>query len=122
MEDFSLEVINSKIWPKDLFDLFIAQLKKDFEGANCDSVFSQNLIPNYNEILLIIEQELTKISKTKPSKINAVLYRIDISEQQIQNKKSEHPNENFYLIISELIIKRTLQKVVIKEYYKKKSG
>jgi hypothetical protein len=46
-----------------------------------------------------------------------LLYRIDISEAQLKRYLSEL-NEPYFSVIAELIIKRVLQKVVIRQYYK----
>jgi hypothetical protein len=47
-----------------------------------------------------------------------LLYRVDISEVQLKKYLNEATNENHLSAIAELVIKRVLQKVVIKQYYK----
>jgi hypothetical protein len=47
-----------------------------------------------------------------------LLNRIDISEAQLHRYLFEHQNENRLSTIAELIIKRVLQKVVIKQHFK----
>jgi len=47
-----------------------------------------------------------------------LLYRIDISETQLKRYLTENINEPYFKVIAELIIKRVLQKVVTKQYYK----
>jgi hypothetical protein len=47
-----------------------------------------------------------------------LLYRVDISEAHLKKYLNEANNENHLSTIAELIIKRVLQKVVIKQYYK----
>jgi hypothetical protein len=47
-----------------------------------------------------------------------LLYRVDISEAQLKRYLSEAKNESYFNVIAELIIKRVLQKVVVKQYYK----
>jgi hypothetical protein len=51
-----------------------------------------------------------------------LLYRIDISEGQLKKYLNENQNENHLITIADLIIKRVLQKVVIKQYYKRKEN
>jgi hypothetical protein len=47
-----------------------------------------------------------------------LLYRVDISEAQLKRYLTESPAEDTLVTIAELIIKRVLQKVVIRKYYK----
>ena len=47
-----------------------------------------------------------------------LLYRIDISEAQLKRYLLENKSDNYFNVIAELIIKRVLQKVVIKQFYK----
>jgi hypothetical protein len=49
-----------------------------------------------------------------------LLYRIDISEAQLKRYLNENKNESYFNVIAELIIKRVLQKVVIRQHYKNK--
>lgn len=49
-----------------------------------------------------------------------LLNRIDISEAQLRRYLTESGTENYFLLNAELIIKRVLQKVVVKQYYDKK--
>jgi len=47
-----------------------------------------------------------------------LLNRIDISEAQLKKYLNENRNEDRFNVIAELIIKRVLQKVVIRQHYK----
>jgi hypothetical protein len=51
-----------------------------------------------------------------------LLYLIDISEAQLKKYLTENKKETHFNVIAELIIKRVLQKVVIKQYYKSKEN
>jgi hypothetical protein len=104
----------------DLLPLFIKQLTKDFDAANFDTEFILNIEKNSHQIQSIVEEELNKKENQVKSKLNNLLYRIDISELEIKKLCSKKPRSNFNEILSELIIKRILQKVVFKEFYKKK--
>ena len=48
-----------------------------------------------------------------------LLYRIDITELQIKNAALKNPELHLQFLLAELIIKRILQKVVLKELYSK---
>ncbi|MCA0431075.1 MAG: hypothetical protein LCH32_11315 [Bacteroidetes bacterium] len=92
-----------------LFELFKKQILKDFEmaGIQLDEV----LLPNFNDLVLKLKNLLLK------NKFEALLYRIDISEEQIKNYCSKNEID-FLTAVSELIIKRELQKVIFKINYK----
>ena len=104
----------------DLFEKFKIQLQKDFEGAGLNGDFANALQQDYNVILEMIEVEVEKINKLAVSKLTGLLYRVDISELQIKRLSSERPDNSMNEIISELILKRELQKIIIKEHFKTK--
>ena len=112
--------LNTGISKPDLFEKFKIQLKKDFENCGLDSEFTANLIPDYDFIFNLVNLEVEKINKSKSNKLNELLYRIDISEMQIKKAFAANSNITLNEIISDLIIKRELQKIVIKEHYKSK--
>lgn len=110
--------INQGISKPDLFEKFKQQLQKDFESCGVNGEFSVSLTANYDSIHAILVRELSQVSKSTNSKINELLYRIDISEQQLKKLSKLKPDEDLNSIMAELIIKRVLQKIVYKEYFK----
>lgn len=112
--------LNTGISKPDLFAKFKLQLQKDFENCGLDGKFAATLIPDYDVIFNHVILEVEKINKIHSGKLNELLYRVDISEQQIKKAFNLNSNVTLNEIISELIIKRELQKIVIKEHYKNK--
>ena len=112
--------INTGISKPDLFGKFKLQLQKDFEGAGLNGDFANDLTPDYNSILKVVESEIEKINKLAVSKLTGLLYRIDISEIQIKKLSEEKKESSMNEIISELILKRELQKIIIKEHFRSK--
>jgi hypothetical protein len=115
----TLTNIEDQFSSKDLFDAFKIQLARDFEQGNFPADFVVALEPDYFSILKKIATELQRNEKRTDSGLMPLLYRIDISEAQLEKYLREHQNENHLEVIAGLIIKRVLQKVVIKKYYKK---
>jgi len=111
--------VNEQLSRKDLFDAFTMQLAKDFEQSNFQAEFVKALEPDYTSIHEKLVRELQRSEKRADSNLMQLLYRIDISEAQLKKYLNEHRSENHLITIAELIIKRVLQKVVIKHYYKK---
>jgi thymidylate kinase len=114
----NLPDIKNQLSTKELFDAFKTQLAKDFEQSNFPFDFVTTLEPNYNSIHEKIANELQRNEKKIGFTIMPLLYRVDISEAQLKKYLTEHSSENHFHVIAELIIKRVLQKVVTKHYYK----
>jgi len=109
--------VNAQLTRKDLFDAFKAQLAKDFVQSNFSADFVEALEPDYVRIHVEIVKELQRSEKKADADLMRLLYRVDISETQLKRYLDEQPNQNHLITIAELIIKRILQKVVIRRYY-----
>lgn len=113
-----LQNIKNQLSSKDLFNAFKMQLIKDFEQSNFSADFVKALEPSYISIQKKIAFELQRNEKKSDLNLMQLLYRIDISETQLKKYLNENKNETYFNVIAELIIKRILQKVVTKQYYK----
>ena len=116
MEDLSQ--FNVQLTRKDLFEAFKTQLAKDFVQSNFSADFVAALMPDYESIHEKILFELQRSTKKADADLMRLLYRVDISETQLKRYLDEKPNQDHLITIGELIIKRVLQKVVIRQYYK----
>ena len=101
-----------------LFEIFKQQLAKDFEQSNFPFDFIQSLKPDYDSLVSTIVGQLMQTEKRSDVSLMNLLYRIDISESQLNSYLSRDKSRTTIEVIGELIIKRVLQKVVIKQYYK----
>lgn len=122
-EDVKMDALNhvpdikNQLSSQELFDTFKTQLQKDFKQSNSPDEFIESLRPNYTQILETIAKQLQH-ETISTSTLMSLLYRIDISEAQLKRYLQENQNKNYFDVVAELIIKRVLQKVVIKRYYK----
>lgn len=114
--------INDQLNSGDLFNAFKVQLAKDFVQSNFSADFVETLEPAYDLLLQKIATELQRTEKRTDTTFMQLLNRIDISEAQLKRYLGESGTENYFLVLAELIIKRVLQKVVVKQYYKNKEG
>jgi len=112
-----LATISDQLSSQDLFDAFKTQLIKDFKQSNFPTDFLEALEPDYSSIHGKISSELQRNQKTDLN-LMPLLYRIDISEAQLKRYLNENKDEDYFNVIAELIIKRVLQKIVIKRFYK----
>ena len=101
----------------DLLEKVVEQLKKDFNWFSFDITFKggqespyQEL---YNQILPLIEELLND----DYPKLMAMLYRIDLEEDFLNRKLKENSHSDTDEVITDLILKRELQKVIIREMY-----
>jgi uncharacterized membrane-anchored protein YhcB (DUF1043 family) len=114
----NLPNLTNQLSSKELFDDFKKQLVKDFDQSNFPSDFVEALEPDYSSMHEKIAFELQRNEKKSDFNLMNLLYRIDISEAQLKKYLSGDKDGNHFNVIAELIIKRILQKVVIKRYYK----
>ena len=103
---------------QDLLEKVVAQIQKDFDWFNLEVKFTNNLELSayqelYEQILPLIEEMLND----DYIKLMSILYRIDIDEDFLNRKLKEIPNADTDEVIADLIIKRELQKVIIKHIY-----
>ena len=95
-----------------------AQIIKDFEMFGMEVKFSGNAYNAYEELFDQIEPHIKKMVDSNRQKFLGILYRIDLSDEQIQKAVNSNSSEPFSVIVTDLIIKRELQKVVIRNHYK----
>ncbi len=99
------------------FEKFKQQTYKDFELAGVlehlpylDTTTLQDLQQEFYQSVLRLENVHT---------LKNLLYRIDITELQIKQAAQKEPELPLQQIIAQLMIKRILQKVILKELYSK---
>lgn len=101
---------------EDLFSLFKKQLKKDFETSGVEAGFADNLLPEWFSLKEVIGRALKPVMKSG-LQLAPLLYRIDINEGEIQHYQAMKSDLSPEEIMAELIIKRILQKVVLKKKF-----
>ena len=101
----------------DLFEKFKAQVYKDFELAGALDYLP---IIESNDLGQLQQQFHNSILKLEMSNaLKNLLYRIDITELQIKQASHKNTQTPLQQLLAELMIKRILQKVVLKELYSK---
>ena len=103
---------------QDIFKAFEMQLRKDFESAACALPDDFVLEKTYDLLLKQITRQVKQLSTG--NYLQSLLYRIDVSEAQIKKQTQSNANSDFEEIVAELIIKRILQKVILKIHFSRK--
>ena len=95
------------------------QIIKDFDMFGLEVKFSGNAYNAYEELFDQVQPHIDQLIHSNQQKFMGILYRIDLSDVQIKKAVQENSSEPFSEIVTDLIIKRELQKVVIRNHYKK---
>lgn len=111
--------INTHFLKQNLFELFKEQLIKDFESSGISVDFAVNLPADFNALKSLITQQIQYLEQYQSNRIPILLYRIDITEAQIKKYSHLQPELSYQALLSELIIKRILQKIILKKTYSK---
>lgn len=112
------EALELNISQEYLLMKFLEQLRKDFDACAVGTFFEELKAPvNFTEIVCAVSNALSVIEKQGFSGYQQLLYRIDVSEKQIAHISVMENKNN---AIAELIIKRILQKVILKIQFSKK--
>lgn len=98
-----------------LFDKFKRQTYKDFELSGVLEYLPNMTDHHFNYLKNEFYQSILKLELSHALK--NLLYRIDLTESQIKKTCVNNPNSSLQEVLAELMIKRILQKVVLKELY-----
>jgi hypothetical protein len=80
-------------------------------------LFEQNSTSAYTLLYQQVLPQIQKLVAANSQKIFSLLYRIDISEAQLKTELQKNKEQTSEEIISHLIIKRCLQKVVLRKLF-----
>lgn len=104
---------------EDLIRETAGQIIKDFAGFNLEISFSGSVPGFYQELFGQMEKHVEKLLTLDAAKFFNLLYRIDVSPEEIDRYRKEFPENSLSEIITELIIHRELKKIMIRDYYRR---
>ena len=93
------------------------QVIKDFGTHSIEIKFSGNPLTAFDELLQQLIPVLDSLSKSNPSKLSALLYRIDLEESKTRNLPS---GKERFAQLALLILQREFKKVLIRKYFGEK--
>tara|TARA_B100000795_G_C22684476_1_gene393100 strand:- start:284 stop:640 length:357 start_codon:yes stop_codon:yes gene_type:complete len=110
-----LATVNAKIQSNQFLNETTTQLEKDFlsVGVNFDI---DKPVQDYKHLFSFTSLLVNALNEQDPKRIINLLYRIDLSEEKVQDEM-KISTLTFSELLAELIVKRELQKVIIKNYY-----
>lgn len=110
--------VNNSLLKEDLFLLFKNQLQKDFESAGINAAVN-DLPADFGALKQFIVHVLAPLLANNSTLVSSLLYRVDVSEQQLQKYQLNNKTLGFDEVLAELIIKRVLQKVILRKTFSK---
>ena len=110
-EEFSIQTYLNNA---EFLQLTAKQIERDFSFYDVQLILQADTYDGlYQQLLPSVKQ----VSKSNSTKLHQLLYRIDISEIQLKNESQKNTELRLEEIITQLIIKRCLQKVVLKKLF-----
>jgi len=101
---------------EEIIRLTIEQIKKDFGTHFPEPQFSGVKEKLFDELVFQVSEALTAIRQSNPLVLKAILYQVDVRENDIQ----ETFHQPSIYSLSERIIKREFQKVLTKRFFSDK--
>lgn len=109
LEQYKPEISNPEFWHE-----VLEQLNKDFGRPDAIIIASESLKGD-----VVAELFVTALQKYLPEitpQLSEILYRIDVSESQLESLK-DMPIDIYYRCLAEIALKRTIQKVITRKMY-----
>ena len=115
-QNFSIQPYLNDI---DILKQTVEQIQKDFSFFDITISFKESKQDAYTQFVQQILPRIKQLIKSDYQKFYSLLYRVDISETQIKKESAANIDMPFEEIITRLIIKRCLQKVVLRKLFSK---
>ena len=113
-QEFSIQPYLNDI---DILNQTTEQIQKDFSFFDITILFERSTKDVYSQLCEQILPCIKQLITSDYQKLIALLYRVDISEAQIKKESNNNTEKPFEEIITQLIIKRCLQKVVLRKLF-----
>jgi hypothetical protein len=95
----------------------VVQIKKDFDAFGFDVKFTGNQETAWKELSTQLIPIVESLLSTNYQRLYNLLYKIDVSELQLASYSKANIDKPLAEVISDLILKRELQKVVLRKIY-----
>ncbi len=96
----------------------IKQIQKDFDMYGIELNFTGEVADAYNQMMQQLTPQLTRLLASERSKLQSVLYRVDLSEKSLQKAIENTPDKTLPEVMAHEIIVRELKKVLTRHYFK----
>jgi AraC-like DNA-binding protein len=100
------------------FDETVAQIQKDFNMSGVSLTFTFGGNNSYQSLLEQLLQQVELLLAEHKSKLQTVLYRIDLAEKKLLQAHANLPHLSLQELITQEILIRELKKVMTRNYFK----
>jgi hypothetical protein len=94
------------------------QVAKDFAEFSIEIDVPEELEMVYDELFDQVNHIISDLLNNPSSILQSLLYRIDLHEKDMQTAFSANTKQTRAIILTELILNRAMQKVMLREYFK----
>jgi hypothetical protein len=109
LEQYKPQISNPEFWQE-----VLVQLNKDFGREDAIKIAFESMKGDTVAELFVIA--LQKYLPEITPQLSEILYRIDVSESQVAALK-DMPIDIYYRCLAEIVLKRTIQKVITRKMY-----
>ena len=120
MKIVSLSEVPDFLKQKELLQATIAQLQKDLAWQNLELPLSES--STVEGLKLKLSSLVSYLEQGQYQTLTNILYRVDMSEQQIKKAMENLVDEPSSDVLAQLILHRCLQKVIIKQHFSKEKN
>lgn len=117
MEPFDIETHKNR---SEIIEQTVQQVQKDFGMFGLDIVFPENSGMAFFEMFGHVSDYVAVLMENDSRRLAALLYHIDLGEDNIARAIEQHAEWSIADIITELVIHRELKKVLTRNYFKQK--
>lgn len=103
---------------KKIIEETAAQLIKDFSEFSFEISFTGKEKTPYDELFVQVEPVISSLLSKNNSLLFSVLYRIDVSENEIKKHTALFSDRSLSHVITDLILRRELKKVLTRHHFK----
>lgn len=94
----------------------LLQIEKDFSLQGIDIKIQDEVLP-YDELVNLISKSLKNLQLHNSSKLQPLLYQLDISEKFVVEEILSKKEEEHAVLLADAVIKRCFAKVVFRKKY-----
>ncbi|MBC8464358.1 MAG: hypothetical protein H8D62_01650 [Bacteroidetes bacterium] len=120
MKIISFSEVPDFLKQKELFQATITQLQKDLSWQNLELPLGES--PTVEELKIKLSSLFSYLEQGQYQTLMNILYRVDVSEQQIKKAMENVVDEPFSDVLAQLMLHRCLQKVIIKQHFSKEKN
>jgi hypothetical protein len=118
LPDFNPSTLAKAAQRDDLIQKTAAQIIKDFAEFGLEVTFSGKTDQFYPELFQQLYLLVEELLANDNNRFLAMLYRIDISNSDLDNYKQIMPQSTHAEVVTVVVIHRELKKVMTREYFK----